>query len=116
MHCLRPLNIHCCREQSTGEEVVGVNPKVNNLIRSYQRAVNDIIWVLDSNVMVAPGTLARSVDSLNSTAQSRRVGLVHHVPFAFAGGPAFGSKLEEAFLNTNHAKMYVAINTVAIES
>lgn len=27
-----------------------------------------------------------------------------------------GSRIEEAFLNTNHAKMYIAINTVAIES
>lgn len=46
----------------------------------------------------------------------KRISLVHHVPFAFATQSMLGSKLEEAFLNTNHAKMYVAINTVAIES
>ncbi|KZT30717.1 glycosyltransferase family 21 protein [Neolentinus lepideus HHB14362 ss-1] len=106
-----------------GEEVVGVNPKVNNLIRPYRQAANDILWVLDSNVTVAPGTLARSVDVLIGppssspvSPPSRRIALVHHVPFAFATEPALGARLEEAFLNTNHAKMYIAINTVAIDS
>ena len=41
---------------------------------------------------------------------------MHHVPLAFAHGTKLGTKLEEAFLNTNHAKMYLAINFVAIES
>lgn len=104
-----------------GEEVVGVNPKVNNLIRSYRQAANDILWVIDSGVMVDSGTLARSVDALvgpptTTSTPHRRIGLVHHVIFATANEPQLGSKLEQAFLNTNHAKMYLAINTVAIES
>jgi ceramide glucosyltransferase len=105
-----------------GEEIVGVNPKVNNLVRSYHQAVNDILWVLDSNVMVDPGTLARSVDALvgpprpASSLPHKRVALVHHVPFALANESKVGSRLEEAFLNTNHAKMYLAINTAAVES
>ncbi|KAH8119952.1 glycosyl transferase family 21-domain-containing protein [Phellopilus nigrolimitatus] len=107
-----------------GEEVVGVNPKVNNLIPAYKQAKNDILWILDSNVLVTPGTLARSVDSLvgppasaeKSKSNKHRIGLVHHVPFAFVSEQAFGSRIEEAFLNTNHAKMYLAINRVAIES
>ena len=41
---------------------------------------------------------------------------MHHVPFAWVTQPSLGSHVEEAFLNTNHAKMYVAINTVAIDS
>ncbi|KAF8222132.1 hypothetical protein L208DRAFT_1324282 [Tricholoma matsutake] len=105
-----------------GEEIVGVNPKVNNLVRSYREAANDILWVLDSNVMVHPGTLSRSVDALlgppipEVSELRKKISLVHHVPFAFATESRIGSKLEEAFLNTNHAKMYLAINTVAIES
>ncbi|KAL4241692.1 Ceramide glucosyltransferase [Abortiporus biennis] len=104
-----------------GEEVVGVNPKVNNLIKAYRQASHDILWVIDSNVMVAPGTLARSVDALDgppSATQSsrRRIALVHHVPFAFATERTIGSRLEEAFLNTNHAKMYIALNSVAVDS
>ncbi|EMD41930.1 glycosyltransferase family 21 protein [Gelatoporia subvermispora B] len=104
----------------SGSDTVGVNPKVNNLMCAYKQAKHDILWVLDSNVMVVPGTLARSVDALigppNSKPSSRRIGLVHHVPFAWATEYALGSRLEEAFLNTNHAKMYLAINAVAIDS
>lgn len=72
--------------------------------------------------MVHPGTLARSVDALEGPpppgfpVPRRRIGVVHHVPFAFANESKVGSKLEEAFLNTNHAKMYIAINTIALES
>ncbi|KZT02420.1 glycosyltransferase family 21 protein [Laetiporus sulphureus 93-53] len=105
-----------------GEEVVGVNPKINNLVRAYREAANDILWVLDSNVMVAPGTLTRSVEALDGPADfatpssRRRIALVHHVPFAWSSEFSLGSRIEEAFLNTNHAKMYIAINTVAIDS
>lgn len=107
-------------ESNSGEEVVGVNPKVNNLVRSYREATHDILWVIDSGISVAPGTLARSVDLLESSTHARppkkRVALVHHVPFVSAPEGFLGSRIEEAFLNTNHAKMYLAINTVSIES
>ncbi|KAF9244543.1 glycosyltransferase family 21 protein [Melanogaster broomeanus] len=105
-----------------GEEIVGVNPKVNNLIRSYQQASHDILWIIDSNISAPPGTLARSVDALTQPTPSRspskkkRIGLVHHVPLAIEHEGYLGARVEAAFLNTNHAKMYLAINTVAIES
>lgn len=105
----------------TGEEIVGVNPKVNNLIKSYRQATHDILWVIDSNISVAPGTLARSVDILAESSapqdpSKKRAALVHHVPFATEYEGYLGARVEAAFLNTNHAKMYLAINTVAIES
>ncbi|CAL1695071.1 unnamed protein product [Somion occarium] len=104
-----------------GEENVGVNPKVNNLTRAYREAAYDILWVIDSNISVDPGTLARSVDALGppptaSPSGRRRIALVHHVPFAFMTEPSLGARIEEAFLNTNHAKMYLAINAVAVDS
>ncbi|KAJ3515046.1 hypothetical protein NLJ89_g2006 [Agrocybe chaxingu] len=102
-----------------GEEVVGVNPKVNNLMRPVRAAAYDILWVIDSGVVVDPGTLARSVDVLTGfpTSQSNKtISLVHHVPFALIDEDKIGSRLEAAFLNTNHAKMYIAINTVGVES
>ncbi|PIL31742.1 hypothetical protein GSI_06446 [Ganoderma sinense ZZ0214-1] len=99
---------------------VGVNPKVNNLMTGYREAAHDILWVLDSNVMVDRGTLARAVDILNPSPgapfPSRRIGVVHHVPFAWTTNYSVGSSVEEAFLNTNHAKMYIAINTIAVDS
>ncbi|KIK70779.1 glycosyltransferase family 21 protein [Collybiopsis luxurians FD-317 M1] len=108
---------HVAAKILIGEENVGVNPKVNNLMSGYRAATNDILWVVDSNVTVNPGTLARAVDALQTPTKSgKRVALVHHVPFAFSTESKIGSRIDEAFLNTNHAKMYLAINTVAIES
>lgn len=71
--------------------------------------------------MVDSGTLARSVDALDGpptagSSSKRRIALVHHVPFAFATEQTLGSHVEQAFLNTNHAKMYIAINSVALDS
>ena len=97
---------------------MGINPKVNNLIRSYREATHDILWVLDSNVFVDPGALARAVEILTAprNPNQRRIGVVHHVPFVDFSGSYWGARVEAAFLNTTHAKMYIAINTVAIES
>ncbi|KIY67346.1 glycosyltransferase family 21 protein [Cylindrobasidium torrendii FP15055 ss-10] len=100
-----------------GEEHVGENPKVNNLIRPYRQAKNDILWVIDSNIMSTPGTMARAVDALQGHDRAgRKIGVVHHIPFAYAPESRIGSRIDEAFLNTNHAKMYLAINAVAIDS
>ncbi|KAJ3550284.1 hypothetical protein NMY22_g572 [Coprinellus aureogranulatus] len=101
-----------------GAEDVGVNPKVNNLVRPYRTAAHDILWVLDSNVFVDPGTLARAVEVLTApkSPKQRRIGVVHHVPFVDSCGSFWGSRIEAAFLNTTHAKMYIAINTLAAES
>ena len=96
---------------------MGVNPKVNNLVCPFRQAAHDILWVVDSGVIVDERTLARSVAVLTASSPSRsRIGVVHHVPFALVDDNDFGSQLEAAFLNTNHAKMYIAINTLGVES
>jgi ceramide glucosyltransferase len=100
-----------------GEEAVGVNPKVNNLMRPYREAKHDILWVLDSNVTISSGALARAVDILTTAPKSgKKISLVHHVPFATVSTPTLGAKVEEAFLNTTHAKMYIALNAFAVDS
>ncbi|CAJ0647797.1 3034_t:CDS:2 [Entrophospora sp. SA101] len=90
---------------------VGVNPKINNMIRSYESVQHDIIWILDSNVYVDPGCLGRSVEQLCQP----NVGLVHHLPFAVRPD-TFGSELEMMFMDTVHAKMYLAINALGPDS
>ncbi|KAK9479624.1 nucleotide-diphospho-sugar transferase [Lipomyces japonicus] len=92
----------------------GVNPKVNNLIRAYDLAKHDIVWVLDSNCWVTSGALGRAVDAFEADA---RVQLVHHLPVCVdISDNAWGSRLDEMFMSTSHAKFYVAINTVAVAS
>ncbi|KAL7274337.1 Ceramide glucosyltransferase [Rhizina undulata] len=65
-----------------GEEDVGPNPKIRNLSRGYREAKGDIVWVLDSNIWVAPGILERSVRLLEGTDGKYEHGfkLVHHLP------------------------------------
>ncbi|KAF9564693.1 hypothetical protein EC968_004441 [Mortierella alpina] len=94
-----------------GERNVGINPKVNNMIQSYETAKYDILWVIDSNVYVDPGCMGRSVDKL----MQRGVGLVHHLPFGVRP-QTLGSELELMFLDTVHAKMYLFINWTGLAS
>jgi ceramide glucosyltransferase len=86
-------------------------------MKPYHAAKYDILWVLDSNVQILPDALARSVDALNRPSE-RRIGLVHHVPIVttYELTAAVGTRIEQAFLNTNHAKMYIALNALAIDS
>ncbi|KAF9308186.1 hypothetical protein BG003_011456 [Podila horticola] len=94
-----------------GEKVVGINPKINNMIQSYETAKYDIVWVLDSNVYVDPGCMGRSVDKMMKPG----VGLVHHLPFGIRP-QTLGSELELMFLDTVHAKMYLFINWTGLAS
>ncbi|KAA8912421.1 hypothetical protein FN846DRAFT_903562 [Sphaerosporella brunnea] len=67
---------------SVGEEDVGPNPKIRNLSKAYREAVGDIVWVLDCNIWVPPGTLRRSVELLEGSKTNPGYKLVHHLPIA----------------------------------
>ncbi|SPO30977.1 related to Ceramide glucosyltransferase [Ustilago trichophora] len=114
-----------------GDHFAGVNPKINNLVRSYAASKYDILWVVDSQVWSPSGALARAVDDLCADPTNRprpsprwlprkthgeRVGLVHHVPFAVLPSTSWGSRIERVFLSTTHAKMYLALNALSIDS
>ena len=114
-----------------GDQFAGVNPKINNLVRSYAASKYDILWVVDSQVWSPSGALARAVDDLCAEPLHRprpspvwlprkthgqRVGLVHHVPFAVLPSTSWGSRIERIFLSTTHAKMYLALNALSIDS
>ncbi|KAI1302828.1 hypothetical protein EDD11_005498 [Mortierella claussenii] len=94
-----------------GEKNIGINPKINNMIQSYETAKYDIVWVCDSNVYVDPGCMGRSVDKMMKPS----VGLVHHLPFGVRP-QTLGSELELMFLDTVHAKMYLFINWTGLAS
>lgn len=64
-----------------GEEDVGPNPKIRNMSRGYREAKGDILWILDSNIWVVPGTLSRSVRMLEGKDRGGKgYKLVHHLP------------------------------------
>ncbi|MGZ3659406.1 MAG: ceramide glucosyltransferase [Bdellovibrionota bacterium] len=81
-----------------GAENVGMNPKVNNLTRSYRQASYDIVLISDSNVRIAPDYLRKKVAFLTPD-----VGVV---TAAVAGiqPKGLGGMLEAVYLNTFYAR------------
>jgi ceramide glucosyltransferase len=90
---------------------VGINPKVNNLIKGYRETCSDIIWILDSNVTVDCHVLSDVVCYF----EDPRIGLVHHIPCAVELTSP-GSFLDGAFLSCAHARMYAIINGAEVAS
>lgn len=81
----------------------GPNPKVNNLIKSYEQAAYDLILISDSNVRVEPDYLKRLVGQLDNG-----VGMITAV-VAGRDASTFGGRLESMYLNTFYARwMYLA--------
>jgi ceramide glucosyltransferase len=102
---------------SQGHEEVGINPKINNLVKSYRQAKFDLLWVIDSNALTSETALYNMVCEFQQpTYTSKRVGMVHHVPFPIYPDTFWGSRLEQAFLGSTHAKMYLAINACQLDS
>ena len=86
-----------------GATSIGPNPKVNNLIRSYEQAANNWILISDSNVRVPKDYLMRTTDEFTTD-----VGVVTGL-VAGVDGRGIGGKLEAIFLNTFYARwMFLA--------
>lgn len=77
---------------------VGPNPKVNNLVRSYELATYDLILISDSNVRVEPDYLLRMAPELEEG-----VGVVTSI-VAGTSPQGLGAELECAYLNTFYAR------------
>lgn len=86
-----------------GDKKVGLNPKINNMIRGYQDAKYDHILISDSNVRVKPDYLKHMVSSLQG-----KVGVVTSV-IVGKHAHGLGGQLEATYLNTFYAKsMFLA--------
>ena len=94
-----------------GDEPINVNPKINNLVRSYRKANHDIVWICDSNILPDKDMLTWAIDGLLQPG----IGLVHHTPQG-AWPQTLGAELEQFFLNTAHAKIYLVINWTELDS
>ncbi len=81
-----------------GSVAVGQNPKVNNLVISYDEAAHDVRLISDSNVRVAPDYLRRIVPFLRSD-----VGIVTAI-VAGHGPKGVGGTLEAAYLNSFYTR------------
>ncbi|MES2963149.1 MAG: ceramide glucosyltransferase, partial [Bdellovibrionota bacterium] len=86
-----------------GSVEVGANPKVNNLIKSFDLAQHDWVLISDSNVRVNPDYLKRLALQFDEN-----VGVLTAVVRG-SHADTFGGRLEATFLNTFYARwMYLA--------
>lgn len=89
-----------------GARELGPNPKVNNLLQSYDAARFDVLLISDSNIRVAPDYLKRVIAHLKPD-----VGVVTAV-VAGRDGRGLGGLLETTYLNSFYARwMQVAAAT-----
>ena len=74
------------------------SPKLNNLVEPFREARHDVIFMKDSNTILAPGDLEAAVRQLTA-----EVGLVVAVPVA-TGAENFAARMEESIMNGAHAR------------
>jgi len=101
VHVVRELISHYPNVQARliiGEVNVGKNPKINNLIRSYDSAQYGWILISDSNVRVQERYLKKLVSQVDSN-----TGMLTSVILG-TGAQGLGGNLEELHLNTFYAK------------
>ena len=81
-----------------GAVEMGANPKVNNLVKSYESALFDWVLISDSNVRVRPDYLKRQIAHLEP-----QVGMLTCV-VAGTKEKGLGGRLESVFLNTFYSR------------
>jgi ceramide glucosyltransferase len=87
----------------TQQVEIGPNPKINNMVTSYEGAQYDWILISDSNVKVKPDYLKKQISDFDAD-----VGLITGV-VSGRDANGFGGNLEATYLNTFYARwMFVA--------
>ena len=91
-----------------GEERIGANPKLNNLVKGWHAAKHDWIVIADSNVQMPPDTIQRLIATWRSD-----TGLVCAPPIG-CRPRGFWAELECAFLNTYQARWQYFADTIGL--
>ena len=91
-----------------GGKLVGINPKINNMIQGYDAAKYPIMLISDAGLKMASDTLYDMVSLMDD-----RVGLVHQMPFT-CDRAGFAGTLEKVYFGTCHSRMYLFINLLGI--
>jgi ceramide glucosyltransferase len=85
------------------------SPKLNNLVAPFREARHELIFMKDSNTILAPGDLEAAVRQLTS-----EVGLVVAIPVATAA-QNFSARIEESIMNGAHARVLMTASLLRRE-
>ncbi|CAH1772739.1 unnamed protein product [Owenia fusiformis] len=92
-----------------GGKIVGINPKINNMMLAYEAAKYDLILISDSGLRMSQDGLLDMVLHI----ERDNVGLVHQMPYV-CDRKGFAGVLEKVYFGTQHAKMYLYANALGI--
>uniref|UniRef100_A0A1I7XZY5 ceramide glucosyltransferase n=1 Tax=Steinernema glaseri TaxID=37863 RepID=A0A1I7XZY5_9BILA len=85
-----------------GGELVGLNPKVNNMMPAYRAVRHPLVLFSDAGIFMPPTALSAMVDAMTPS-----TGLVFQVPYALPR-PGFAALVEQIYFGTDHAKISLA--------
>jgi ceramide glucosyltransferase len=85
------------------------SPKLNNLVDAFEHARHDLIFMKDSNTILAPGDLRAAVRQLTAD-----VGLVVAIPIA-TRAENFVARIEESAMNGAHARVLMSASLLGRE-
>lgn len=91
-----------------GDDRVSANPKLNNLEKGWRRATGDLVVMADSNLLLPPDYIDRLL-----ARRAPDVGLVTSPPVGIRPEGLWGA-LECAFLNSNQARLQLAIDSLGL--
>lgn len=91
-----------------GEDIIGANPKLNNLEKGLRAARGTWVAMTDSNLLLPPDYLERLVERMQDD-----TGLVSAPPVGIWPENFWGA-VECAFLNTNQARWQLAADSLGI--
>ena len=88
-----------------GDDVISINPKLNNMVKGWREAKHERLVFIDSNVLVPPNFIHRLIATWRSD-----TGAVSAPPVG-CWPQGFGAHVECAFLNTFEARWQYAVDT-----
>jgi ceramide glucosyltransferase len=89
-----------------GEDVIGSNPKLNNMAKGFRQSSFEHIVFVDSNVFTPPDYLDQLMAAMQAGPGMVTAPPIGHAPLGF------WAELECAFLNSYQARMQYAIDTL----